>query len=248
MSIYGNSPRALSTTWHIKRDYDNLREKEVRNTNWTYLRPDISKGITTLKLPLCIRLLCALIYDLTYQKGLRHKNHISNFTNQPHLSTTWHIKRDYDLIIYNKGVLQFLILSTTWHIKRDYDFLQLSLPSSKDSYLRPDISKGITTSKVSKRPYPVTTLSTTWHIKRDYDTTDALTLSVGATLIYDLTYQKGLRLGDLSGIFGFGHRLIYDLTYQKGLRRMNQVPCLNPLFTYLRPDISKGITTQNSKE
>ena len=39
-------------------------------------------------------------------------------------------------------------------------------------------------------------------------------------LIYDLTYQKGLRLGAaiclVSAILG----LIYDLTYQKGLRHM----------------------------
>ena len=137
----------LSTTWHIKRDYD-LRwgwNKEIRQNNLIY---DLTyqKG---LRLPshVYMHLPEFLIYDLTYQKGLRLVKIIASFHVYNPLSTTWHIKRDYDNM-NNIAIDTFsFILSTTWHIKRDYDKHACG----------------------NLRWVVFNNLSTTWHIKRDYD-------------------------------------------------------------------------------
>ena len=137
-----------------------------------YLRPDISKGITTIR-------------RITKSDSLITE-----------LSTTWHIKRDYDQLIHVSILSSVVVLlSTTWHIKRDYDkpvpkqvlsplyiiydltyqkglrqkIFDTSIYMKIKYYLRPDISKGITTAT---------------------ETTTGIVIS---RIIYDLTYQKGLR-------------------------------------------------------
>ena len=189
---------SLSTTWHIKRDYDHPSVTNMSNLSTTYLRPDISKGITT-------------------------KSIILSHETEPSLSTTWHIKRDYDGVTvtfkpfpstsliydltYQKGLrpssagLVLLLclncLSTTWHIKRDYDIKRQHQKQCRLKELIYDLTyqKGLRLCYVALlSALDFLFLSTTWHIKRDYDLTPALNRAISASLIYDLTYQKGLRL------------------------------------------------------
>ena len=162
---------ALSTTWHIKRDYDISQAPNTITAITAYLRPDISKGITTLFLSFFVSIVSGLIYDLTYQKGLR----LTVWTldkPSPTLSTTWHIKRDYDFCACVLFTIQYLLIydltyqkglrhnSIDWlnHLCRTYlrpdiskgittCFYCLS-PSTPATYLRPDISKGITTFRI----------------------------------------------------------------------------------------------------
>ncbi len=163
----------------------------------SYLRPDISKGITTTQPFPHQRAFSPLIYDLTYQKGLRQEWPLYTAGTEQYLI--------YDLT-YQKGLRRTrfyyfikinLNLSTTWHIKRDYDSRALinsfawtiliydltyqkglrqtpHLSSSRrdQSYLRPDISKGITTRGSARAGILPRFLSTTWHIKRDYDSSE----------------------------------------------------------------------------
>ena len=144
----GNAPiLRLSTTWHIKRDYDPSFMKKLQSLKFYYLRPDISKGITTNLSGANLSGAYLIIYDLTYQKGLRQYNIRWYFLRQPwiiydltyqkglrrvsrsplsssahsRLSTTWHIKRDYDKQAPHANYKNYKKLSTTWHIKRDYD-------------------------------------------------------------------------------------------------------------------------------
>ena len=98
--------------------------------------------------------------------------------------------------------------------------LRLIFEASALSYLRPDISKGITTDFQQARLWQSSFLSTTWHIKRDYDLLNTVVIIERLILIYDLTYQKGLR--------------------PQGTR--DKRSWNSP---YLRPDISKGITTKS---
>ena len=112
-----------------------------------YLRPDISKGITTVHKTNCRPRSYKIIYDLTYQKGLR-RSHKSCWEPQ-----AWGII--YDLT-YQKGLRQAFLLRIFCY------FIGY--------YLRPDISQGITTLP------------------------SILSNSMVFAIIYDLTYQKGLRL------------------------------------------------------
>ena len=147
----------LSTTWHIKRDYDFSiilsSRVSIAFSLSDYLRPDISKGITTPNDQLdSSSLYHQIIYDLTYQKGLRLP-----LLSREELTS---VDADYLRPDISKGITTVvharqaalvveIELSTTWHIKRDYDFQLLGreLPGAgwKGDYLRPDISKGITT-------------------------------------------------------------------------------------------------------
>ena len=121
--------------------------------SFDYLRPDISKGITTL------------ISCVQFESCDSHNK----------LSKTWYLKRDYDYkdlskinislqgVYYlrpdiSKGITTgcsckpkwirnvSILLSKTWYLKRDYDSPTTILSGDLTSYyLRPDISKGITT-------------------------------------------------------------------------------------------------------
>ena len=141
----------LSTTWHIKRDYD---------FQPLYPFPHLKRQW--------------VIYDLTYQKGLRHTFlpwRVKNLCFK--LSTTWHIKRDYDNFVFTASVNRrvFVIYDLTYQ-----------------KGLRPVITPPFASALSSK-------LSTTWHIKRDYDLLQYLQYKHHCFfVIYDLTYQKGLRL------------------------------------------------------
>ena len=180
------------TTWKSNR----MTSKNFFN----YLRPDISKGITTLHYS---DLVSSHMF-LDYLRPDISKGITTYLPVSPWYCSWYHYLRP-DI---SKGITTWeraacyietrTILSTTWHIKRDYDCpvparLNTKYPSY---YLRPDISKGITT---THRVYRIEAgllllLSTTWHIKRDYDSSTTIMGSVRWKIIYDLTYQKGLRL------------------------------------------------------
>ena len=112
-----------------------------------------------------------VIYDLTYQKGLR--------------------------------------LSTV-----------LTIFVRKFGYLRPDISKGITTDCEHHRQdildFVIYDLTYQKGLRRFAFKTHRC---ASFRVIYDLTYQKGLRHEDQLKESRTFHFVIYDLTYQKGLRR-----------------------------
>ena len=184
-----------------------------------YLRPDISKGITTKVSAETIDFAVEIIYDLTYQKGLRHCKKLFFHLDQRII---------YDLT-YQKGLrqMQFTLVMVlkAYYLRPDISkgitTLDVDVTPSTLAlhYLRPDISKGITTTLLAHPPLPHPELSTTWHIKRDYD--------------FYLHIQ--------SHYLGIG--IIYDLTYQKGLRQITTAMSHTLELYYLRPDISKGITT-----
>ena len=234
-------------TWHIKRDYDFL-----------------------LFLP---SLLFSSLFSMTWH--IKRDYDSPPFPSSSLLlslfSMTWHIKRDYDFShFFFLPPSPLLLFSMTWHIKRDYDkrggeeekereedslwpdiskgittLLFFSLLSFLPYSLWPDISKGITTPlKLIRRKWrPRKIFSMTWHIKRDYDTWRSSWRVATWRILYDLTYQKGLRLMVFSpGYFVVmkfsmtwhikrdydicmqrgkqksSSMILYDLTYQKGLR------------------------------
>ena len=189
----------LSKTWHIKRDYDRAINACAILSSMHYLRPDISKGITTF---------------------------VPREGNAPilRLSTTWHIKRDYDPSFMKK--LQSLKF---YYLRPDISkgittFLSAFLMTSPLNYLRPDISKGITTNLSGAN------LSGAYLIIYDLTYQKGLRPSTDSAprdlpqIIYDLTYQKGLRQYNIRWYFLRQPWIIYDLTYQKGLRRVSRSP------------------------
>ena len=163
----------LSMTWHIKRDYD---------------KPNIPT----------IFWIIHLIYDLTYQKGLR-LDCLSSFKNSattylwPDISkgiTTlivvdeWCLEFAYLWPDISKGITtQFKVtgsmtdvfLSMTWHIKRDYDLINFFFFLTKLFLsMTWHIKRDYDTMNLATRPLGTISLSMTWHIKRDYDNQGAL--------------------------------------------------------------------------
>ena len=246
-----------------------------------YLRPDISKGITTLVRVSVMQLDVCIIYDLTYQKGLRLDTicPIDIFYFGV-LSTTWHIKRDYDFkrklpffvaipnhiiydLTYQKGLrlitpamIRPMPVVAFYYLRPDISkgITTHSTPNEfykhQTHYLRPDISKGITTFNFpSVRLFRSSLLSTTWHIKRDYDATSCISSSTERSRLLSTTwhikrdYDSKGKLQALSSPPSSSNYLRPDIS--KGITTNIWSFfrfTINPL-NYLRPDISKGITT-----
>ena len=180
----------------------NTSLKHKLTISLNYLRPDISKGITTLRTNWRRVFASTIIYDLTYQKGLRQENSCGYRLGKAFriLSTTWHIKRDYDTSTWVAPAcppcLPYIIYDLTY--QKGLRLFWVFLRSPADSFIIYDLTyqKGLRQlEKVFHFLASVIRLSTTWHIKRDYDFMAPRNHSMPLfIIIYDLTYQKGLRL------------------------------------------------------
>ena len=143
-----------------------------------YLRPDISKGITTNSLK------WSKFFDIFFKLSktwyLKRDYDSSRLCHPLRrlillLSKTWYLKRDYD---HDLSRLTFPCmvtgwLSKTWYLKRDYDHVVQDTCTeiirwvlSKTWYLKRDYDKPIPTGTVGTF---VLQLSKTWYLKRDYD-------------------------------------------------------------------------------
>ena len=237
----------LSTTWHIKRDYDILSPSVTSGKSPSYLRPDISKGITTSDSPHQTIYWNPLIYDLTYQKGLRR------WPRQPWTSALWPYLRP-DI---SKGITTFTLTALPDALRAIliYDLtyqkgLRLEMFSRPKwiafLHLIYDLTyqKGLRRIEESNKQFSLTLLSTTWHIKRDYDLERCLEILYAGSAYLRPDISKGITTSYVfpSMFPDFHSYLRPDIS--KGITTNYPKNAFNwDSPTYLRPDISKGITT-----